>query len=169
VSDEIPTAKPSKSARKREIAALQVLAEQMAGLSDDELARLGVDASLREQLAKARAMRPSGARNRQIKHCVRYMDMRSLGEVRAYLEDRHSHQISANQDFHRLERLRDRLVQSGDEALKELIDDDPTLDRQRLRQLARDAQREFRQGSPAGAGKKLFQFLREHFSRSNIS
>jgi ribosome-associated protein len=92
------------------------------------------------------------------------MDVQSLGEVRAYLEDRHSQQISANQHFHRLEQLRDRLVQSGDEALAELIDDDPTLDRQRLRQLARDAQRELREGSPAGAGKKLFRFLREHLS-----
>jgi ribosome-associated protein len=156
--------KPSKSARKRELAALQELAEQMAALSDSELQRLGVDESLRHEIQQVRSIRPSGARNRQLRHCVRYMGVQSLGEVRAYLEDRHSQQVSANQTFHRLEQLRDRLVQSGDEALAELIDDDPTLDRQRLRQLVRDAQREVQQGSPAGAGKKLFRFLREHFS-----
>jgi ribosome-associated protein len=164
MNDEIVPEKPSKSARKREIEELRTLADRMAALSDDELVRLGVDEVLRSAIAQVRAMRPSGARNRQVKHCVRYMDVQSLGEVRAYLEDRHSQQISANQHFHRLEQLRDRLVQSGDEALAELIDDDPTLDRQRLRQLARDAQRELREGSPAGAGKKLFRFLREHLS-----
>ena len=164
MSDETVSEKSSKSARKREIEELRTLADRMAALSDDELVRLGVDEVLRRAIAQVRAMRPSGARNRQIKHCVRYMDVQSLGEVRAYLEDRHSQQISANQRFHRLEQLRDRLVQSGDEALAEVIDDDPTMDRQRLRQLVRDAQREVRQGSPAGAGKKLFQFLREHVS-----
>lgn len=156
--------KPSKSERKRKIAALQELADQMTGLSDAELARLDVDDILRGQLAKAREIRPSGARNRQLKHCVKYMDLESLGQVRAYLADRHSQQVEANQRFREVERWRDRLVQSGDEALAELIDDNPALDRQRLRQLVRDAQRELLQGSPAGAGKKLFRFLREHIS-----
>jgi ribosome-associated protein len=164
MSDGMISGKPSKSARKREITALQQLADEMAALSDDELSRLGVEVGLREQLRKAREIKPSGARNRQLKHCVRYMDPELLGQVREYLTDRQSQRIVANQRFHEIEHWRDRLVLSGDEALAELIDADPTLDRQRLRQLVRDAQREVRQGSPAGAGKKLFRFLRNHRS-----
>lgn len=156
--------KPSKSARKRELAALQGLAEQMAALSDSELQRLGVDDSLRHEIQQVRSIRPSGARNRQLRHCVKHMDTQDLSAVRTYLTDQHSQRIAANRQLHEIERWRDRLVQSGDEALAELIDDDPSLDRQRLRQLTRDAQREVQQGSPAGAGRKLFRFLREHFS-----
>jgi len=156
--------RPSKSARKRELLELQKLAEKMAGLGTAQLVRLGVDADLISLLQQLSEMPSSGSRNRHIKYCVRFMHDEALGETRAYLADRRSQQVGANQDFHRLERLRDRLVQSGDEALAELIDDEPALARQRLRQLVRDAQREVQQGAPAGAGKKLFRFLRDHCS-----
>lgn len=155
------TERPSKSARKREIEALHVLAGQMAGLSDAELGRLGVDQALRDALALVRPMKASGARNRQLKHCVKFMDGEALGEVRAYLEDRHSQQVSANRAFHAIERWRDRLLGEGDKALEALFDTYPDLDRQRLRQLCRDAVREQESGKPAGAMRRLFRYLRE--------
>ena len=153
--------RPSKSARKREIEALHALAAQMAGLSDAELGRLGVEQALRDALALVRPMKASGARNRQLKHCVKFMDSEALGEVRAYLEDRHSQQVSANRALHAIERWRDRLSGEGDKVLEELFDTYPDLDRQQLRQLCRDARREKESGKPAGAGRKLFRFLRE--------
>lgn len=150
----------SKSARKREVVALQELAERMAALSDRELERLGVAAALREALAQVRPMRPSGARNRQLKHCVKFMGGDALGEVEAYLQDRHSQQVSANRTLHAVERWRDRLVSEGDAALDQLIEALPDLDRQQMRQLMRDAARERETGKPAGAGRKLFRHLR---------
>lgn len=162
MSRENETERPSKSARKREVEALQTLAGQMAGLSDAELGRLGVDQRLRDAISLVRPMRPSGARNRQLKHCVKFMDSAALGEVRAYLDDRHSQQVSANRAFHAIERWRDRLLDDGDnKALEELFDAHQDLDRQRLRQLVRDARREKDSGSPAGAGRRLFRYLRE--------
>lgn len=159
--DEHNEEKPSKSARKREIEALQTLADQMAGLSDKELGRLGVDQQLRDAINLVRPMRPSGARNRQLKHCVKFMDSDALDEVRAYLENRHSQQVGVNREFHEIERWRDRLVNDGDKALEELLDRHAHLDRQQLRQLCRDAMREKETGRPAGAGRKLFRHLRE--------
>lgn len=152
---------PSKSARKREIEALQALAERMTGLSDQELGRLGVDTGLRDAIALVRPMKPSGARNRQLKHCVRFMDEGALDQVRAYLEDRHSRQVASNRAFHEIERWRDRLVAEGDKALEALLEGHGDLDRQHLRQLCRDAIRERDSGSPAGAGRRLFRFLRD--------
>lgn len=161
--EELHDGRPSKSARKREIEMLQALAERMAGLSDKELKRLEVGEQLRAAIDLVRPMRPSGARNRQLKHCVKFMDMDELTEVMAYLDDRHSQQVSINQEFHQLERWRDRLIAEGDEALNALFDERPGLDRQRTRQLARDAAREKNTGKPVGAGRKLFRFLRESF------
>lgn len=163
-ADEVTSQRPNKSARKRELAELQQLAEQMAGLGTAQLLELGVDTDLIPLLQQLNEMPPSGSRNRHIKYCVRFMNEDALGETRAYLADRRSQKVSANQAFHRLEQLRDRLVQSGDRALAELIDDNPGLDRQHLRRLVRDAQSEHQQGSPAGAGKKLFRFLRDGLS-----
>lgn len=159
--DETLPEKPSKSALKREIEALQHLADQMSALNDQELRRLGVDDGLREAIAQARSMRPSGARNRQLKHCVKYMDLESLAEVRAYIEDRHSQQVAANREFHEIERWRDRLIAEGDQGLEALFSHHDGLDRQRIRQLSRDAAREKETGKPAGAGRKLYRYLRE--------
>lgn len=156
--------RPSKSARKREFEALQVLAERLAALSDAELVRLHVDEPLRDAVALVRPMRPSAARNRQIRHCVRFMDVDALAEVRAYLDDRLSHKVAVNREFHELERWRDRLADQGDAALRVLFDAYPQLDRQRFRQLSRDAVREQQTGSPAGAGRKLFHALRAALS-----
>ncbi len=159
--DEPVPERPSKSARKREIEALQALAEQMVALSDAELGRLGVDQRLRDAIALVRPMRPSGARNRQLKHCVKFMDADGLAEVTAYLHDRRSQSVEANRDFHLIEGWRDRLIGEGDKALEALFDNYPDLDRQRLRQLCRDAVRERETGKPSGAGRRLFRYLRE--------
>lgn len=159
--------KPSKSARKREIEAMQFLADQMTTLSDTELQRLGVDELLREAIGLVRSMQPSGARNRQLKHCVKFMDMRALAEVRAYLDDRHSQQVQLNRQFHEIERWRDRLIDEGDTGLKILFDTYGDLDHQRVRQLSRDAAREKETGKPAGAGRRLFRYLREYLPGSN--
>ena len=164
---ESGTDRPSKSARKREIAALQELAEQMAALSDGELQRLGVDGSLRREIQQVRSIRPSGARKRQLKHCVKYMQPEQLGEVRAYLADRHSQQVEANRRLHETERWRDRLAEQGDRALEELFARYPDLDRQHVRQLSREAARERETGKPAGAGRKLYRHLRESLFDAN--
>jgi len=166
MSNDSVSEKPSKSARKREVEALQLLAEQMSALSDQELRRLNIDRQLRDAIGQARSMRPSGARNRQLKHCVKFMDPEELAEVRAYLADRHSQQVAANREFHEIERWRDRLVDEGDEGLAMLFETYPSLDRQRVRQLCRDATREKETGKPPGAGRKLYRFLRESLLES---
>ena len=167
MSDEISSERPSKSARKREVEALQTLADQMSGLSDKELVRLGVDEQLRNAVNEVRSMRPSGARNRQLKHCVKFMHSEALGEVRAYLEDRHSQRVTLNRAFHEVELWRDRLIEQGDAALEDLFSRYQDLDRQRTRQLCRDAIRERETAKPAGAGRRLFRYLRETLITAN--
>lgn len=166
-NDDDRDGRPSKSARKREIEELQTLAGRMCALSDKELARLGVDARLRDALALVRPMQASGARNRQLKHCVKFMDPAALDDVRAYLDDRNSQRVAVNRGFHELERWRDRLVDGGDDALQALFDEHPALDRQRVRQLCRDAIREKETGKPAGAARKLFRHLRDALMPTN--
>lgn len=161
MSDDDTFEPPSKSARKREVEGLQVLADRMSQLSDKELKRLRVPDQLRDAIALVRPMRPSGARNRQLKHCVKFMDAGELGEVVAYLDDRNSQQVAANRAFHEIERWRDRLLDEGDPALEALFDAHQDLDRQHTRQLYRDALREKDAGKPVGAGRKLFRFLRD--------
>ncbi len=153
--------RPNKTRLKREIAARAALIEKMTALSDAELRRLGLPEQALGEIARVRAIRPSGARKRQLKFCLKQLRDVDLAPVEAYLDDRRARQLAVNQAFHRLEQWRDRLIEEGDGVIGELRETWPQLDRQHLRQLARDARREREHGKPAGAGRRLFRHLRE--------
>ena len=64
--------------------------------------------------------------------------------------------------FHRLEQWRERLIEGDDAFLTELIDRYPAVDRQALRQLARNAQKERQAGKqPPKYARLLFQALKQ--------
>jgi ribosome-associated protein len=66
--------------------------------------------------------------------------------------------------MHRIEALRERLLADGDAALAELLDEHPQADRQRLRQLVRNALDERHRNKPPHAFRELFRELRELLS-----
>jgi ribosome-associated protein len=63
--------------------------------------------------------------------------------------------------MHRIETWRMRLLDEGDEALGEFIVEHPSADRQRLRQLVRNALTERKADKPPHAYRELFRALRE--------
>ena len=65
------------------------------------------------------------------------------------------------QALHQVEYWRDRLIADGDDALGEFVDAHPHADRQRLRQLARNAHQEKLKNRPPHAYRELFRELRE--------
>lgn len=153
--------RPNKSQQKRELAERANLIEGAAGLSDTELERLGLDADSIAEIDKLRALKPSGARKRQLKFCVKRLANADLQPLAEYLRDRSSQQVAANRQFHHLERWRDRLIEEGDDLLGEAMQEWPDLDRQRLRQLIREARRERDADKAPAAARRLFRYLRE--------
>jgi ribosome-associated protein len=69
--------------------------------------------------------------------------------------------------LHRAEAWRERLIADGDAALTELLDEHPHADRQRLRQLARNAHEEKLRNKPPHAFRELFRELRELLAGSS--
>jgi ribosome-associated protein len=63
--------------------------------------------------------------------------------------------------MHRIETWRERLLDQGDAALAELLDEYPTADRQQLRQLVRSALDERKRNKPPRAYRELYRALRE--------
>ncbi len=54
------------------------------------------------------------------------------------LKNRHNQQVAF---FHKLEHLRDRLIEEGDDAVPDVLNLWPEADRQQLRSLVRNAQK----------------------------
>ncbi|HXD83618.1 MAG TPA: ribosome biogenesis factor YjgA, partial [Rudaea sp.] len=80
---------------------------------------------------------------------------------RAALEHDRDHTRRETASLHRIEQWRDRLIGEGDTALDEFMQQFPSLDRQHLRQLTRNARAERDGQKPLHAFHELFRTLRE--------
>ncbi|WP_438951120.1 ribosome biogenesis factor YjgA [Porticoccus sp.] len=162
--DQLPDEAPSKSksAVKREMTALQKLGEELVDLAPAKLAKITMPEELAEAVMLARRLKNREGRRRQLQYIGKIMRVIDSDAIRRELESFHHDSQIFRQQFHRLEGWRDRLISEGDTALEELISEMPALDRQHLRQLIRQVQREASQQKPPAASRKLFQYLRDH-------
>jgi len=132
----------------------------MVALPRGELERLGVSAATWEALEETARVRDRRARRRHFKRIANLLEREDPAAVQALLGQRAEQARLATARHQELEHWRERLLTEGDAALTELLKDYPDMDRQRLRQLVRAAQRDQARARPDGA-RKLFRFLRE--------
>lgn len=151
----------SKSQRKRESHALQALGEALVALSTERLAAMPLPEALREAVLEAQRIRQRGAHKRQLQYIGRLMRELDAAPIQAALDDLQQTSQEAVARQHRLERWRDRLLEEGDVALEPLLEEYPDADRQHLRQLVRNAQRERDRSKPPRSARMLFRYLRE--------
>jgi ribosome-associated protein len=151
---------PSKSQRKRDSTALQDLGEALVALTPERLAAIELPDPLREAIQEAQRISKFGALRRQLQYVGRLMREVDPAPIRAALDALSGHSRAHTAWLHRLERLRERLVDE-DQGWDELAAAHAVDDLQRLRQLARNARLEREQGRPPRAFRELFQALRE--------
>ena len=153
---------PSKSAVKRAMTALQDVGAQLVKLSDRELARMPIeDEALAQAIAAARRIRSNSARRRQMQYIGKLMRKIDAEPLTRALSELHQQRHQQADAFHQLEILRDALLERGQDAIEEVLHIYPEADRQHLRQLLRQHQKEVSHNKPPAAARKLFQYLRE--------
>jgi ribosome-associated protein len=153
--------RPSKSERKREMQALQELGEAIAGLSDGEFATIPLEGPLAEAIQLARRLNSGEGRRRQLQYIGKLMRKVDTGPLAAAYQELQNGRQLRNQAFHELEALRDRLLADGLDAMPEVLERFPEVDRQHLRQLISAAARERDADKPPVAARKLFRYLRD--------
>lgn len=141
---------------------LQDLGVELAALSSEQLATLELPEALREALAAVPGIAHSKheARRRQLQFIGRLMREVDPAPVRAALDALHGRSRAATAQLHRLERLRDRLLED-ERTLAEIALAFPAADLQRLRALRRNALAEREQGRAPRAFRELFRALRD--------
>ena len=150
----------SKSQRKRDALALQALADALVRLTESQLESLPLDEALREGVVHARGL-GRGAYRRQLRYLARLLrsgDSETIG--RALESFKRAGDADAAR-LTRLERWRERLMEEGDAALTELLDEYPGADTQSIRRLVRNARSERAAGQPPRSYRQLFRLLRE--------
>ena len=153
----------SKSQLKRESAALQDLAAELAELSKAQLTALSLPDDILAALSQAAALPPRGARKRQLKYVGGLFRGIDVGPVMEKLARIKNQSADAARELHNIERWRERLIAGDDAALTQFLSEYPAADRQHLRQLVRSAKKEAGQNASPRHARLLFRYLRELF------
>ncbi|AHY11600.1 MULTISPECIES: ribosome biogenesis factor YjgA [Citrobacter] len=150
----------SKSEIKRDAEELKRLGVELVELGKNALDKIPLDADLRAAIELAQRIKMEG-RRRQLQLIGKMLRQRDVDPIRQALDklkNRHNQQVVV---FHKLEQLRDRMVDGSDEAIEEVMNLWPDADRQQLRSLVRNARKEKAGNKPPKSARQIFQYLRE--------
>ncbi|MBX9810314.1 MAG: DUF615 domain-containing protein [Burkholderiales bacterium] len=140
--------------------ALQDLGAELIGLSEQQLAQIGLPDNLHDAVTAARQITKFEARRRQLQYIGKLMRTVDPEPIRARLDVWKATAREHTAWLHHVERWRERLL-ADESALHELVSEHPHADTQQLRTLIRNALRERAMNKPPKNYRALFQTLRE--------
>lgn len=156
----------SKSQLKREMEYRQKLGDKILGLKKSQQDQLNLTEDLIAAIEEAKRIKKNEALRRHKQYIGKLMREIDLAPIELYFERlENSHDINTRA-FHELEDLRERLITGDNKTIGEAIERFPTIDRQKLRQLVRNAQKERKINTEQNTsenkkGRALFRFLRD--------
>ena len=154
---------PSRGEQRREALAVLEIAHRMVDQPAARLAQMTLSDNVLEAALAAQRISAQIARKRAVGFLAKQLrkeDDEALDAIRAALEHDKADSRREAAALHRLDALRERLDEQGDEALGELLQAYPHADRQQVRQLARNAREERLRNKPPHAQRELFRLLR---------
>lgn len=155
--------RPNKTQIKKDMAVLFALSEEMSELPAGQLKTLELPEIINKAVVEVSGMPHKGARKRLLKFIagqLNKIDIEPILEKLSRIKNKSAHAV---REHHIVERWRDRLIAEGNDALTELLDEQPHADRQLLRQLLRNAQKETEAGKPPKSSRLLYRQLKELF------
>lgn len=157
--------RPNKTQIKKDIALLNALGEEISNLPSAQISALNLPEKLETAIREVAKMPHKSARKRQLKFIAQQFhkmesEVEPIFEKVAKFKNKSSHAV---REHHLIEKWRDRLLKEGQGALTELLDDYPHADSQHLRQLMRNAQKEFATGKPPKSSRLIYRELKALF------
>jgi len=151
----------SKTQIKREAEALKLIGRELVGLSKKQLVQIPGSELLFHAISVAHKISDKNeALRRQIQYIGKVLRNEDCDAIRTAIDKLNNKHQQLTHATQRLEKLRDELIEQGDNKINELIEQFPTLERQKVRQLVRQANKEKKLEKPAKAAKDLFTYLK---------
>lgn len=151
----------SKTRKKKDDHALQMVGERLVGLPEKQLEGIDLPDNVREAVLLACKTTAHGARKRQLKYIaslLRKFDTASI-EIALNVIARGDYEKALA--FKKLEAWRDQLRAGDMSLINEILTDCPMAERQQLSQLARNAKKELKENKGVKASRSLFRYLKE--------
>ena len=167
--------RPNKTQIKKDMAALFALGEEISELSVAQVNSLDLPENIHKAILEVSKMPHKGARKRLLKFItgqLHKIDVDPILEKLARIKNKSAHGV---REHHIVERWRDRLVKGGNEALTAFLNEQPDADRQHLRQLLRNIQKEAEANKPPKSSRLLYRYLKtllnidDEFSYDEVS
>lgn len=158
--DDERVERANKTQLKREMAQRRELGKRLIALKPARLNEVSLSEALRDAVSKAQSMKRT-ALQRQIKLIAGLMRDVDEEVVRGELDkidQPHKEDVKA---LHEVEGWRDALLAGNDGLLNDLVQQFEFADRQKLRQLVRNANKESAQNKPPKSARLLFKYLTE--------
>ena len=152
--------RPNKTRIKKDMAVLFALSEELSVLPSTQLKALELPDILYKSLTEASGMPHKSARKRLLKFITGQLNKIDIDPYLERLARMKSQSAHAVREHHIAERWRARLINDGNTALTELLNDHPHADRQQLRQLIRNAQKETELAKPPKSSRLLYRYLK---------
>ena len=159
---EAPTVydRPSKSQLKRDMTALQVLGREIADLSVQRIASLGLPERLHEAILAYQKITAHEGGRRQLQFIGRLMREVDPLPLREALDRFNGSSRAEVTEMHLAERWRDRLLQDAS-VLTEFANTFPGTDLTRMRTLIRNAAKEHAENKPLRDYREIYRAIRE--------
>lgn len=158
VEEDLPL---SRTKKKQQAKQVEQIADQLVGLSDKQYLQLDLPAIVAQEAESARVTKGHGSQRRQLKHLAG-MIRKSEGAFESLMKQlANLDQVTRGEkkQFHKLEKLRDRLcaADSFAVAFDEMLELIPDIDRKAISRLARSVQ----QHDDRRAYREIFRRLRD--------
>lgn len=152
---------PSKSELKRRMHEIQELGEYLLTLKPEQLEKIPLTDALADAIERATRIPGREAMRRHHQYIGKLMRAADCDAIRAAVNEIKAKETLNTRVLHELEQWRDKLIKEGNAAVDEIMANWPQLDRQKLRQLVRAAQKEKQDSSGAAQSRLLFRYLRD--------
>jgi len=153
----------SKSEIKREMHKLQNFAQELVEMSKHQRSRLPLTDDLIYAMVVAdKIANKHEALRRHIRHIAKILletDLAPIHQAIDVMANKHQQETAK---FVRLEEIRTELLTSDNNDIETLLADNPSMERQKLRQLIRQASKEFKADKPAKYYQELFVYIKSH-------
>jgi ribosome-associated protein len=161
--DELDEDLKSKSEIKREMHRLQDFGQKIVEMSKHQRSRLPLTDELKDAMVLAdKILNKHEALRRHIRHIAKILSETDLEPINQALDVMANKHQQESVKHTKLESLRDELIKGDNELTESLLTENPAMERQKLRQLIRQAAKEAKVEKPAKYFKELFNYLKSH-------
>ncbi|MFT6209049.1 MAG: ribosome-associated protein [Colwellia sp.] len=166
--DELDEELKSKSEVKREMIQLQIFGQSLIDLSKHQRSKIPFTEDIKDALILADKIKNKHeALRRHVRHLARMLSEADLEPIKHALDVMANKHQQETAKFIKLEKMRDDVIDQGNDFIEALLSEHESMERQKLRQLVRQASKEKKAEKLGKYYKELFDYLKLHTRQIN--